>query len=599
MIQTDDRITFSGLTVRAPILRALPAVLPFVKLCALTPLCCALLSACSPSPFERDGTDYARRVALNRLRSIAPATLGAYRAAPTATAGTHASPTAESLRARFDGPESRPVSLEEARASALVNNLDLHVAIIEPAIAAQRVSEEDARFETAFTLRANYVDSQAPTSSSLSSAEFKSFSVTPGVRYKTRTGGTLDITLPASRDETNNSFTFLNPAYESDLLFSLSHPLLRGAGRRINTAAIRIAGYNEQAAGSRAKLEVMRQLTSVDRAYWLLSQARSELSVRQQQLELAQAQLDRAQRRVNAGAAADIEVVRAEEGVAQRIEAIIVAQNNVLLRQREFKRVTNMPGLGVESPTMVVPLTPPDPVQFEFDVPALVSHALDNRMELLELELRLASDAVQQGLDRNALLPLVNLTYSYRLNGLGSTFGRSMEDVYETRYPEWTLGVDAEFPWGNEAAKSRLRQTMLQRLADMATRDSREQTIRQEVLNAIDQIDTTWQRILAARQSVVASTRTFQGEQRQFDVGRSTSTNVLDASTRLAEAQLAEARALADYQIAQVDLAFATGTLLGADKVSWEPAPAPDIHQPDPAEEVPAQLAEPTPHNPD
>jgi hypothetical protein len=28
---------------------------------------------------------------------------------------------------------------------------------------------------------------------------------------------------------------------------------------------------------------------------------------------------------------------------------------------------------------------------------------------------------------------------------------------------------------------------------------------------------------------------------------------------------------LTEYQIAQVDLAFATGTLLGAAKVSWEP----------------------------
>jgi hypothetical protein len=46
---------------------------------------------------------------------------------------------------------------------------------------------------------------------------------------------------------------------------------------------------------------------------------------------------------------------------------------------------------------------------------------------------------------------------------------------------------------------------------------------------------------------------------------------VLDASTNLANAQSAEVRALADYQIAQTDLAFATGTLLGATKVQWAP----------------------------
>jgi hypothetical protein len=33
--------------------------------------------------------------------------------------------------------------------------------------------------------------------------------------------------------------------------------------------------------------------------------------------------------------------------------------------------------------------------------------------------------------------------------------------------------------------------------------------------------------------------------------------------------------ALADYQIAQVDIAFATGTILGASNVMWDPTPVP------------------------
>jgi outer membrane protein len=46
---------------------------------------------------------------------------------------------------------------------------------------------------------------------------------------------------------------------------------------------------------------------------------------------------------------------------------------------------------------------------------------------------------------------------------------------------------------------------------------------------------------------------------------------VLEAQTDFAEAQRAEILALSEYQIALVDLAYATGTLLGAAKVRWEP----------------------------
>lgn len=40
-------------------------------------------------------------------------------------------------------------------------------------------------------------------------------------------------------------------------------------------------------------------------------------------------------------------------------------------------------------------------------------------------------------------------------------------------------------------------------------------------------------------------------------------TEVLETLTRLGEAQLKEVKAITDYQIALVDIAYATGTLLG------------------------------------
>jgi hypothetical protein len=92
-----------------------------------------------------------------------------------------------------------------------------------------------------------------------------------------------------------------------------------------------------------------------------------------------------------------------------------------------------------------------------------------------------------------------------------------------------------------------------------------------EVLNATDQLEANWQRLLASRQSSILDGRLFVAEKRQFELGLVTSTDVLLAQTDFANSQSAEILALAEYQIALVDLAYATGTLLGADKVRWEP----------------------------
>ena len=75
---------------------------------------------------------------------------------------------------------------------------------------------------------------------------------------------------------------------------------------------------------------------------------------------------------------------------------------------------------------------------------------------------------------------------------------------------------------------------------------------------------------LASRQRAILAARTLKAEERQNELGLQTSTEVLDAQTKLADAQSSEVRALAEYQIALVDVAFASGNLLGAAAVQWD-----------------------------
>lgn len=554
-----------------------------------------ILAGCANNPFQSRDEDYARRVAMERLRALPPANLDQYRSqteVDTSKLETVLTSVREA-RERFEAMEKMNLGLEQCRKSTIENNLDLKTALIDPTIAAERVREEDAKFNAAFTLQASYADAEFPTASRLNSSAFKQFSVQPGVRIPTRTGGNVVVDFVGNRDETNNEFSLLNPSYESDLRFTLSHALMRNAGRRVNTAQIVIAGYNEQASQARTKLEAMQQVTNADRAYWRLYQSRASLDVRIQQFEVAKSQIDRADRRVRDGAAADIEVDRAKAGAAQRLEAIVLAQNDVLLRQRELKRVMNQPGLDIDTKVVVVPSSPPDPVEYVFDVASLQQLALNNRMELLELQLQLASDAVSIGVERNRMLPLVDLQFSYRLNGLGDNIGKALETTAEYQYPDWTIGLNAEVPLDNEEARSRLRRSLLTRMQRIASKEAREQTIRTEVLNAADSLELGWQRILAARQAVISATRALESEQRQFDLGRSTSNDVLNAASNLGDAQIAEVQALTDYQLAQIDLAFATGTLLGAAKVEVEPAKSIDLKD-FPAANDPVPLSEPS-----
>jgi outer membrane protein TolC len=468
-------------------------------------------------------------------------------------------------------PEQASVSLTDVRASALENNLDLQVELVSPSIAATLVDEEQARFEATFfaTARHTKVDSPTELATESSQATIDEFNL--GFRMPLRTGGNLTVDMPFGRSDTDNVFSLINPAFDTAARFSISQPLLRGAGIETNEYGIRVAQYERKIADAATRLEAIRILANADRAYWLLYAVRRELEVRIQEYELAVTQLEQAHRKVQAGDAAAIEVTRAESGVAERLEAIIRAETLVLQQQRDLKRIMNRDDLPLGSPTHLLPTTDPDPVQLDLDPIALGEAALANRMEMLELELRLAIDRSTIDLERNNALPLFTLDYTYSLNGLAGSLGRAYDQISERSFGNWSVGLTAEVPIGNEAARSRVHRAILTRVQRLATRKQRRLAILEEVYDALDRMDQDWQRILAARQAAILAGRTYEGEQRQFEVGLRTSTDVLDAAARLADAQSQEVRALADYQIAQVDLAFATGTLLGHDRVHWEP----------------------------
>ena len=473
-------------------------------------------------------------------------------------------------------PEKLELTLEQCRALTLANNLDLKVQLISPAIAAERVSEEEARFEAAFSSRLTYAKSDTPVVSFLeqitgSQVDYSRTDL--GVQVPLRTGGTVTFDLVDSRTKTDvpPELMEMNPYYRSNLAVSISQPLLRNAGKRANTYAIRIAEYGRQRTDATTKLEVIRAIADLDRVYWRLYVARRELDVRKQQYDLAEAQLEQVRRFVLSGERAQVEIIRAEAGVAQRLEAIIVAENNLRDREREIKRVLNKAGLEMQTPTVLIPATEPDPVHYEFQEHRLVQTAIDNRMELLELELQIAEDISTMDYMHNQALPLVTLDYTYNINGLGGTRGESFDLLFDNRFEDHRLGLQLLVPLGNETGKSRLLQAFYQRRQRLATRDSRSAVIEFEVLNAIDQLEANWQRILASRQNTILAGRLFEAEKRQFELGLRTSTDVLNAQTDFADAQSAEILALAEYQIALVDLGFATGTLLGAAKVRWEP----------------------------
>ncbi len=472
-------------------------------------------------------------------------------------------------------PEASQIelSLEECRALALENNLDLRVQLINPSIAKEGISQEEAKFDATFTGNVNYAKTDTPTASTLDIAgsSVDSTSVDLGVSIPLRTGGTLSFDIADRRMKTDSLFSVFNPSYESDFSASISQPLLRNSGNRVNTHSIRVAQYNSSITDARTKLEAIRIIANVDRAYWRLYGTRKLLEVRRKQYDLSKALYEETSRFVEVGEKPKIEMIRTEASVADKLEAIIKAENDVRDTERDLKRMLNKKGLGMETKTVLIASSPPDPVRYEINRNRMVEKALENRMEMLELELQIAQDSSNIDFLKNQTLPLVTLEYRYNINGLGPERTDSYDLLSDNDFNDHRFGLQVSIPIGNREAKSRLRKAVYERAQRLASRESKKSEIKYEVLNQIDKLEANWQRVLASRQTTILKHEQYRAEKRQFELGLVTSTDVLNAQTDFADAQRLEILALAEYQIALIDLAYATGTLLGAAKVEWAP----------------------------
>lgn len=492
------------------------------------------------------------------------------------------------LASTISGQATQSLTIADVRTKALKNNLTIKVAQIDPLISGAEVREEQAKFDNIIFAYAKYGEIDSPKMSG-DTVEFKSdnasldgqqvklstvaqdkrsLSLEAGIRIPLRTGGSVTLSSPLENKSSRGRFD--SDEYRSAMRFSMSQPLLRNAGVKVNEASIRIAEYSQQAVQLKTRLQSIRVIAIVDKAYWALYEAWGQLDVRRQQFEYANQNLSMVKHRVREGLSAAVEINRAEIGVADRMDALIVAETNLKLAQRQLRFYMNDMAEDTIQTGTLVPATQPSLLKYDFNRNKLLDDALSGRVELLEQEIQLAADLTKIDYLENQTLPLFSLDYQYgALSNTNSNFGQNYRNVLNGDFNDWSIGLKFEMPMTNEARRAQLDYAVQQRNQRLATKSLQILTVKKEIYDALDYVDQNWQRILAARQQVLIAGLNYEAELKQFNEGLRTMTEVLETLTRLGEAQAKEVRAIADYQVALIDTAYATGTLLGYSKLDF------------------------------
>lgn len=477
------------------------------------------------------------------------------------------------------------LSLREATAFALQENLEIQIAGLDPQIREGQVVEERGIFDVQATAEASASNSrQLVTSSRFQERVADGFvgqdnaqaqDLRFGVEQLTPYGGTYELEAFSNHletTETTSSTDLLealdptDPAprsefYEHGIELRLTQPVLRNFGAVVTKNQILIAQNNLKSSREDFRQEIIAVTSRVQQTYWDLVFRRQDLEVRRQQLELNQRLLEQIRKQVTVGTLAPIEVLQAEADIASTRERIIVAENAVRDAEDRLKRVMNFSLTGALADVEVVPTDGPAYTPLEIDQNEQNRQALEERPALRQAKLALANQNITLIVAKNQLLPTLDVAASLRFNGIDRDFDTGFDQFGASRH-RWEVGLIFRYPLANRQAKGRLQQAGLAIRQQLLRIKNLEENIIAEVRSAVRDILTNVQRVRATRSASRLAQRQLEAEERKLQVGLATVFTVLDFQERLAVERSSEINALTEYMKALVRLEEVKGTLL-------------------------------------
>jgi outer membrane protein TolC len=470
-------------------------------------------------------------------------------------------------------PGSIVLSLKAAIIRALSNNVSIAVESFNSKVKKETIMESLSEFDAMLGLELSTGRKTQQLASAFSSPNRMANDNDNwdlSLSQKLVTGANYQFDFTNNRNKTNSKTAGLNPSYSSEFQLSLTQPLLKNFGVDLNKRNIHIANNDVDISDYEFKAKAIDVVSDVENTYWDFVFTLGDLEVKQKSLERAKDLQKRVKAQVLVGIMAPIETLQAESEVASREEFLLTAQDVIDDNQDKLKNILNIDFSSPEGLSPIYPSSKATVLMEDFNFNEIVKMALANRPDYLAKKKDLENKDILVKYQENQIYPSVDLVGSLGINGLsgeaititsgtfqgnssyGGNYGNSLSDALSTKYYNWEFGVKFSYPLGNRSAKSKLSASRLEKAQSILSIKGLEKKIILEVRESARQLKTDSKRIKAANVAKKLADEKLKAEEKKFEVGLSTSFNVLKFQEDLAEAQSNVIKTIIDYKQSRI-----------------------------------------------
>jgi outer membrane protein TolC len=490
---------------------------------------------------------------------------------PPTPAAAQAPPAADDTATKqFTTPQggTLSLSLDEAVARALENNADIAVERFNPELGIQDVRGAEGYYDPFLfaTLTKSSTDTKGTNLfSGGATVNTKTDLWNFGVQQAIQTGANLSVGFNNNKRDTNNVFSTFNPVFNSNLSFNLTQPLLKNFGIDAPRLNLKIAKKSREITDVQFRQTIINTVAVVKGYYYELLYAIDNLAAAQKNLDLAKKLLEENEIRVKVGTMAPLDVVTAQSEVASREEGVIVAENALAEADDNLKRVIFPQNDPMMWSTRLAPTDRPSAEPMPVDINAAVRNAIENRTDMVSARKALEQRDYALSYRRNQLRPQLDLIATYGGSGADGTqvrdaegnplpaplpggYGDAVSEVFGFDFPTWTVGVNVSYAIPNRSAKANAATAQLEKDQALASYRRLELQVAAEVRTAARGVESGFKRVASSQAARRLAAERLDAEEKKFAAGMSTNFFVTQAQRDLAEAEVSELRAIADYR---------------------------------------------------
>src|SRR5882672_6898753 len=493
------------------------------------------------------------------------------------------------------------LSMNDAIRRALQSNNDIEVARDDVRVNEQRLRGLYGVYDPVFSMTPTFDQRISPVTSifaggtSSGTVSNKTFSVNPALSKIFQTGGgTYSLTFNNSRTTTSATSSTLNPFFQSSLVLSYSQPLLRNRSIDSNRHAIYVQKKVIAQSDSDFRARTISIIAQVQAAYWNLVFALKNQQNQLDSLNLSRQNMRNIEAQIAAGAKAPLDRPPVQTDIASREANLFIATQNVSVAENTLKQLMLRDPLAPEWSAQITPTDTPSFDLSPVDLTAALAEARTNRPELRRLSLQKEITVIDIQYYKNQTKPQIDLTGTVATTGLAGTpcvpnpadpnnrcfappsnlvgaYGKDIRNLAGLSTYNITVGAAISFPIHNTTAKANLAGARIQEQQLQASYRSQDQAIEMDVRNAAQAVDTAQRRVVASRSARESAEQQLAGEQKLYEVGRSTTFLLLQRQSELTSARTNELQSQTDYNKALADLQRATASTLRINNVVVDP----------------------------